>query len=173
MFFSRLGWGYVFWRESLPRQSDILVTSCDVYLLSIQGSTVDADLGHPVWGSICQVSYCKVPFPLCTPSFHPVLFGGQLLCAVTLGVRLCLLKAEHSTHMVWNSAWESSLLSSSIFPKIYWYQYSYYFILWVNPNTSLFCCSNCSTFGHWGHSLSFWLIASHSRFGGMLFCFFF
>lgn len=113
------------------------------------------------WGSFVIVSTAELlyllPFLFCTfwKSSHAT-------PTYEVGSDTLLLEGRVSTQIIWSySTWESC-----IFSPIYLLIQSFislwimdiYFIVLIKANTTYsFCCSNCSSFGHW--ELFLWLLS--------------
>ena len=84
-------------------------------------------LWFPCWGSVCQVSPCKVNLFGRKGLSRPHLRGGELY--------FTSLRAEYWCNFIWTSAWKSYRFSPMyIYSVIYLYAYEFmniYFLLWV------------------------------------------
>lgn len=105
----------------------------------------------PGWRSVCQISPL---YTYCFPPFHTVLFGRKSLCNVhTKRMRSCsVLSWEWSVYIInWNFSARDSCSFRFISSIIYVYQCGHMNILYfgLQFNTTLFCCSNYPSFGHW------------------------
>ena len=115
--------------------------------------TVDAEFDHLVRQHLSDFSTVKLIFPY----FHTALFGRKLLC-IPAHLRNGELCSSHWGQSIYINYLESCGRDLSIFSYLFIIQlfisvwtpgYLFYTLSYNQILLYLFCCSNCSNFGHW------------------------
>lgn len=156
MFLLLLDRGYVIWGGRPQRESTIFVTSYKRYMCGTSFVDVDVDLDHVTEAYLSSLSTVKL---LCLWSFpHWTLWKVTTVLKFTpkeWGILFLLGEGRFSTHIIWNSsAGETCLFPTFIYSFTYLFKQLYqyrlkdtYFMCWVIFRSTLFSCSNCSSFG--------------------------